>query len=323
MPVAKTAGINLRKELLPQCIGGGRGVAVVVDAQPATKVDVVDGNTGRLDLLDEIKQAVGSVQVRCHFGDLGADVEIDAHHLEAGEGSGALVGGQSTFMGHAKLVALESGGDIGVGLGVDVRVHADADRRGLAFCDGHFAQNLQLCFAFHVETQNASLQRLPHFQARFTHAGKNHLAGIATGGNDTLQFTTRDDVESTPLAGKKLQQRQRGVGFHGIADMQLASGETTLVSGQCIAHGGHRIDEKRRAVLLGKVAGPQPFDAQVVVTVGDMGSAGQGIGSHGVAVEAGAEGGGAVGSVAPGVNVCGRVARCWAAASVGRNNGPR
>ena len=48
----------------------------------------MDGDACRLDLLDQIEQSVGGIQVRRHFRDLRADMEIDTHHPQAGERGG-------------------------------------------------------------------------------------------------------------------------------------------------------------------------------------------------------------------------------------------
>ena len=224
-------------------------------------------------------------------------------------------------MRHAELVALEARADVRVGLGIDVRVHADADRGRLARFGGDFTEHLQFGFAFDVEAQNARLQCLAHFGACFAHAGEDHLGRVAACGQNAFEFTAGDDVEPATLAGKELQHGQRGVGLHGVADMELASGETALVGRQCLAHGGRGIDEQRCAMRLGEVAHAHVFNEQFVVAVGNMGMAGQCGGSHGVAEEAGADGEGAWDGM--GVSVWGSVARCADAGSVGRCSGPR
>ena len=106
LALAKTACVDFGQQLCPQRVGGGRRVAVVVDAQAAAKVDVVDGNAGRFNAFDQVEHAVGSVQVRRGFGDLRADMAVDADHAQAGQAGGALVYGQRALMGNAEFIAL-------------------------------------------------------------------------------------------------------------------------------------------------------------------------------------------------------------------------
>ena len=74
------------------------------------------------------------------------------------------------FMGNAKFIAFEPGGNIGVGFGVHIRIDPQAHRCPQAQGDGNFAQHVQLRFTLHVEAANAGLQRLLHLGAGFAHA---------------------------------------------------------------------------------------------------------------------------------------------------------
>ena len=183
-----TTGIQLGQQLGPQGIGLRRCVAVVVDAQATTKINVVNGNARRLDVAHQIQNAVHRVQVGRGFGDLRANVAVDADHLQARQAGGMAVGAQGVFMGDAKFVALQSGGNIGVGFGVHIGVHAQADRGFLSEAKGHFAEHLQLGFAFDVEATDAHLQGLFHLGAGFAHARKNDLGRIGTGRQHAGQF---------------------------------------------------------------------------------------------------------------------------------------
>jgi hypothetical protein len=53
----------LREQLLPEVIGLGRGFAVVVDAQAAAEVEVMDRHAGRLDGLDHVEHAFAGIEV--------------------------------------------------------------------------------------------------------------------------------------------------------------------------------------------------------------------------------------------------------------------
>src|SRR5690606_28020372 len=63
LAVAKTACIDFGQKLLPQCVCGGWCVVVVVDAQSTAKINMVNGDAGCFDLLDQVEQLVCSVQI--------------------------------------------------------------------------------------------------------------------------------------------------------------------------------------------------------------------------------------------------------------------
>ncbi len=66
-------------------------------------------------------------------------------------------------MRDAKFVAFEAGGNVRMGLGVHVRVYADAHRRPRAERQRHFAQYLKFALALDIEAADACLQGVAHF----------------------------------------------------------------------------------------------------------------------------------------------------------------
>ena len=249
LALAVTPGVELGQQLRPQRIGLGRRVAVVVDAQAAAKVNVVDGDARRFDLGHQVQHAVHGVQIGGAVGDLRADVAVDAHHLQAGQAGRVTVGAQRVFVCNAEFVAFEAGRDVGMGFGVHIGVHAQADRGHFPQVHRYGAEHIEFGFAFDVEAANAHLQGLLHLVTCFAHARKNHFGRVAPGGQHAGQLAARDDVKATTGIGKHLQDGQAGVGLHGVANLRLASGKATLVGGQGRQHGGFGINEKGRAEL--------------------------------------------------------------------------
>ena len=153
--------------MLPQGIGGGWRIAVVINAQTTPKVNVVNGNACRFNVDHQIKNAVHGVQIRRGFCNLRADVAIDAHHGQAWQGSCAFVSFNSPFVRNAKFVALEARRNVGVCLGVNVGVDAQTHGRFLTERQSNLVEHFQLCFAFDIEASNAKLECLFHFCACF------------------------------------------------------------------------------------------------------------------------------------------------------------
>ena len=170
---------------------------------------MVNGYARRFNLHHQIQHLVDRIHIRFDGGDLRADVAVDAHHFQARQGCGMLVGLQGAFMGHAKLVALEACGNIRVRFRVHVGVDAQTHRRCGAARQGHFIEHIQLGFAFHVEAGDASLQGLAHFCAGFADTRKNHVLGLAPSGQHAFKFATRDDVKTTARTRENLQYGQR------------------------------------------------------------------------------------------------------------------
>ena len=135
-------------------------------------------------------------------------------------GSGAAaVGGQGLFVSHAKLVALQAGGDVGVGSRVHIGVHTQADVRGHADFDSDPRQHFEFSRAFHIEALHAGFHGHGHLGAGLANARENTTFDAEPpAARDARQFTGRDDVKAAACLSKGLQHGQIRVGLHGIAN---------------------------------------------------------------------------------------------------------
>jgi hypothetical protein len=159
MPAGAPQGISLR-----------RRVAVVIDAQSATEIDVLDRDAGGFDGIHKVQHAIHGVEVGRSSSVICEPIwqsmpttRRPGRRLRAGRCQGA-------FVRDAKFVAFEAGGNVRMGLGVHVGVDADAHRRPLAERQRHFAQHLKFGLALDVEAADACLQGVAHFGAGLAHA---------------------------------------------------------------------------------------------------------------------------------------------------------
>ncbi len=94
-------------------------------------------------LADEIgDDAKGLIEGR-KIGQLRADVDIDAADPEAGQVRGLGEGGAGAGDGDAELILSFAGGDFRVGLGIDIGIDAQRDRRDAAHRAGELRQGVQ------------------------------------------------------------------------------------------------------------------------------------------------------------------------------------
>ncbi len=98
-------------------------------------------------------------------GDLTADMHVHAGGLDPGQLFRQAVKGRRLGEGHAELVLGLAGRDLVVGLGVDIGVDAegDAGNRPARVC--HLAQRAKLRLRFHVEGEDAAVERKGHLGA--------------------------------------------------------------------------------------------------------------------------------------------------------------
>ena len=93
-------------------------------ADTTAQVQVTQVDTALGQAVDQHQQAVQGIEEGLDGGQLRADVAVHAHHFQVGQLRGAHVNGFGVGDGDAELVFLETCGDVRVGAGIDIRVHA-------------------------------------------------------------------------------------------------------------------------------------------------------------------------------------------------------
>ena len=145
-------------------------VGTVGNAQPAAEVDVLDGVAVGTQLADQVDEQREGVVERLQFGDLAADMGVDAGDADAGQRRGPGVDMAGALPGYAEFVLGLAGRDLAMGPGIDVRVDAHRDGGDDTGCDGTSRKQLQLGLGFDVEAVNAGGKREIHLARRLADA---------------------------------------------------------------------------------------------------------------------------------------------------------
>ena len=147
----------------------------------------------------------------------------------------------------AEFVLVGAGGDFGVGVRLDVRIHAHGDRRNFLQPRGHPLDALQFRFALGVERINVLPQRKFNFVLRFSHARENAPARVAARRHDPPQFAPAHDVEAAAEVGERAQDGKIGIGFDREANEMLHRRHGAVELLKMVRQRALRIDVKRRA----------------------------------------------------------------------------
>jgi len=91
----------------------------------------------------------------------------------------------------------EASGDVGVGIGEDVRVDAQSEA-GFGFeLGGAGGEQGKFSFALNIELKNSRLECQVDFGGGFAYAGKDHAVnGFRCCSDHALEFAAGDDVEA-------------------------------------------------------------------------------------------------------------------------------
>ena len=114
---------------------------------------MVNGNAVGSQVVDQLDQLVDGFQQWCIVEQLRADVAIDSGDIDVGQAGADAVGRQCVFKCDAELVLFQTGGNIGMGLGVHVRIDSQRHPCSLAHVGRDGIEAMQLWNGFDVEAQ--------------------------------------------------------------------------------------------------------------------------------------------------------------------------
>ena len=159
------------------------------------------GRDKRQDLLHRFNK-------RRHRGELRTDVHLHATQLEVRILCRRSVGFTGKLEGNAEFVFAFASGDLGMGLGVDVRIDPDRHRCLKPEFSRHVVDALQFRFAFDVKAVDARFESQLDFRLGFAHSGEDALLHPAARGGHPAQFPAAHEVESRAQVRKMAQDRE-------------------------------------------------------------------------------------------------------------------
>src|ERR1700759_2211157 len=101
---------------------------------------------------------------------------------------------------------------------VNVRVHANGNWSNFFETCRDFVDTDQFRFAFGVECINPLTQGEFDFLFGLANTGKRTFAGVSASGDDTLQFTATDEIESAVEISEDAHDSEVGIRLHRKAD---------------------------------------------------------------------------------------------------------
>ncbi len=135
-------------------------------------------------------------------------MHADANWIKVARSLHFLVDSPGGLDVDAELVFAHSGRYIRMGLGEDVRVHAQGYPGGDAPPAGPLGEQCHLRFTLGIENQNTGSQGKIDLFGCLAHTGEyDPLGCFLIYLKDAKKLSTRDDIESRSLIGKQLEDR--------------------------------------------------------------------------------------------------------------------
>src|SRR5205823_13945607 len=117
-----------------------------------------------------------------------------------------------------ELALLEAGRDVGMGLRVDVGVHAEADRRAHPAPRRHALDGVELLRRLDVDHEEVRVERGLELRLALAHAREDDLPAVGAGAERLPELALRHDVEARSLARQETQDGEVVVRLDGEAD---------------------------------------------------------------------------------------------------------
>ena len=140
--------------------------------------------------------------------------------IEAGQPRGLRIDLARARQGHAELVLGEAGGNLGVGLGVDVRIDAQRDMGALPVRRRNPEMVSSSGSELDIEAEDALVERGAISSPVLPTPEKVILPRDA-GGARAGEFAARHHVHAGADFGEQGEHRLIGVGLHRIADQRV------------------------------------------------------------------------------------------------------
>ena len=205
-----------------------------------------------------------------HLGELRADVHLQTSDVQVGHlGSDGGVDLLDAADVHAELVFIGAGGDVFVGVGVDIGVDAHGNRRFHTHFPGNAVDGAQLVLTLAVEAVDVLLQRIADLRLGLADPGVGAEGGVAPGVDDAPQLAARHDVEADALLRHEVEDSLVGAGFDGVSHMRLERGERLAQLAEVVNDGFLAVDKGGGADGSGDVGQIHALAVQSAVLVGE------------------------------------------------------
>src|SRR3974390_101345 len=186
-------------QALNELANGRRGFAGAISyAQSAAQIQVADRESRVAQAAGQGHHFVDRFQNRAGVQDLRSDVAAHAFRHQAAQRPRPLVYSARIGDGNPELVLRQAGGDIRMGRGVYVRVHAHGEPRLDTVARGNGVDEGQFRLRLAVEAVDSPLDGVLDLFGGLPHTKKTPLGRAPPRLEHTIQFTARDNIETRP-----------------------------------------------------------------------------------------------------------------------------
>ena len=198
-------------------VGDGHTVRVsVVDAQTTTHVDVLYADAMADELLLQLVDAIAKCLEVAHVENLRTNVEVQTYELDVRQLLSLANHGYHIAHGDTKLIFSQTSGDVGMGVGSNVRIQAEryACHFALGCCE--FVDYLEFGDAFYVEAENVVIEAKIDFPIALAYTCINNLVVGEACLERSFNLAATNAISSKTCLADDAEHTRVGVGLDGV-----------------------------------------------------------------------------------------------------------
>ena len=150
-------------------------------------------------------------------------MEMQAHKLDMPEAKGKTQDAFELLVVDAELVFGKAGGDVGMGVGSDVRIDPEAHRSRFPGLSGKLVDDLKLGGGLHIEAADALLKGIVNLPVALPHPGEHYAFRSKSRIEGSLDLPAAHAVSPKSERGYFLEDDRVEIGLYCI--MHLCSGQ--------------------------------------------------------------------------------------------------
>ena len=200
-------------------IGDGHTVGVrVVDTQSATHVDVLYADAMRDEFLLQLVDAIAKSLEITHVENLRTNVEVQTYELDVRQFLSLANHGYHIAHGDTKLVLSQTRGDVGMGVGTNIRIQTERYASHFSFGCCEFVDNLEFGDAFYVEAENVVIEAKIDFPIALAYTCINNLIIGEARLERSFDLAATHAIGSKTCLADDAEHTGVGVGLDGIVN---------------------------------------------------------------------------------------------------------
>src|SRR5580704_5659195 len=246
---------------------GWRRLFLVRNSETAAEIKILERDSRATQPPDNRGNLLSCFGKRRHLGYLRSDMGAQSDDLELRQRARFRVVFVDLRERHAKLAVAMAGGDVRMRAWIEIRIHAQADRRAMLHAARDFCNAMQFRARLDIDHQDARFQRGLDLLVGLADAGEDNLARVRTDSKASHQLADRHDIEARAHRIEQFKDAQIRERLHRVTDQMIGAGEGLVENPEMPPESTRAINEKWSVDAARQVGERYVFGVKLIVAI--------------------------------------------------------